>query len=120
MNRGAVFLLGCVVAVVGGGAVPGPAGTVLLVLGVLTALAVAASAFFKAADRWSEGAGESRGSRTGSSSYGRLGSSSHRGATTRPSLPGSSRRHGEIPSSRPGKPPVPERKPEPPSRQLPG
>lgn len=120
MNRGAVFLLACVVAVVGGGAVPGLAGTVLLVLGVLIALAVAASAFFKAADRWSEGAEESRSSRTGSSSYGRLGSSSYRGATTQPSLRRSSQSRGEIPSSRPGKPPAPERKPEPPSRQLPG
>lgn len=115
MNRGVIFVLACVVAVVGGGAVPGPAGIVLLVLGILTALAVAASAFFKAAERWSEEEGESP-----SSPYGPLGSSSYRSATTRTSLRGSSSRRTEIPSSRPSKPPIPERKPEPPSRQLPG
>ena len=57
LNRGAVFLLVCVLAVVGGGAIPGPAGTILLVLGILIALAVAAAWFFRTADSWAEGAG---------------------------------------------------------------
>ena len=43
-------------AQVGGGAIPGPAGTILLVLGILIALAVAA-AVLSDADRWAEGAG---------------------------------------------------------------
>ena len=50
MNRRAVFLLVCILAVVGGGAIPGPAGTILLVLGILIALAVAAAWFFRTAD----------------------------------------------------------------------
>lgn len=120
MDRRTVFLLGCILAMVGGGAVPGPAGTTMLVLGILIALGVAASAFFKAADRWSEGAGTGT-PRSGPSSYGRLGSFSRRRSTSnRTSLRGGISRPGELPRSKPGKPPIPERKPEPPSRQLPG
>ena len=50
IEPGAVFLLACILAVVGGGAIPGPAGTILLVLGILIALAVAAAWFFRTAD----------------------------------------------------------------------
>ena len=57
LNRGAVFLLACILAVVGGGAIPGPAGTILLVLGILIALAVAAAWFFRTTDSWTEGTG---------------------------------------------------------------
>ena len=103
MKRGALFLLACVVAVVGGDAVPGDAGTVLLVLGLLVALAIAVSALFKAADRWSKGAGTEEprlGGFTRSSIYGRPGLSSSRGAS-RTSLRGSTARRTQIPTSRP-------------------
>ena len=121
MDRRTLFLFGCILAIVGGGAVPGPAGTTMLVLGILIALAVAASALFKAADRWSAGAGASRSSHTGPSNYGRVGSSRHRGATKRTSIRGTAPRPGKLPRSRPSKPPpVPEGKPQPPSRRLPG
>ena len=62
LNRGAIFLLACIVAVVGGGAIPGPAGTILLVLGTLAALAVAASAFFKRRRPVVGGSGDGRNS----------------------------------------------------------
>ncbi len=120
MNRRALFLFGCILAIVGGGAVPGPAGITMLVFGILVALGVAASAFFKAADCWSEGT-EKGTPRSGPPKSGRLGSFSRRRSTSsRPSLRGGASRPGELPRSKPGKPPIPERKPEPPSRQLPG
>ena len=57
IEPGAVFLLACILAVVGGGAIPGPAGTILLVLGILIALAVAARGSFGPRISWAERAG---------------------------------------------------------------